>query len=236
MKIHRTILPLLLVAFVATLTVEAGSQTLSYSGDSSATSASSTTGKVEPTYLRPTPAITVNHYAFDAFGPYAIAETAFTAGIDQATRTPPDWSQGMEGYSERFGSDFGIAVVATTARYGLAAAFKQDTSYYRCECRGVLPRLRYAALSTVTGRRGEDGHRVFSIPALVAPYAGATAAVYGWYPNRYGAKDAFRMGNYSLLVSMGGNIALEFFYRGPHALISRMHRNHAQASTIHGPN
>jgi len=236
MKIHRTILPLFLVALLATLTVEAGSQTMSYSGDSSATSAGTTSGKLDLTYLRPTPGITIKNYAFDAFGPYAIAETAFTAGIDQATRTPPEWSEGVKGYSERFRSDFGIAIIATTARYGLSAALKQDTSYYPCACRGVLSRLRYAAISTVTARRGEDGHRVFSIPALVAPYAGTTAAVYVWYPNRYGAKDAFRMGNYSLLVSVVGNIALEFFYSGPHALISRLRLNHAPVSTIQGPN
>ncbi len=236
MKIHRTILHLSLVAVLGALTVEAGSQPQPYWGDSSAASTSVTSGKADLTYVRPTPTITLNKYAFDAFGPYAIAESAFTAGIDQATRTPPEWGQGMEGYSKRFASDFGIAAVAASTRYGLAAAFKQDISYYRCECRGLFPRLRHAAISTVTGRRGEDGHRVFSFPALVAPYAGASAAVYGWYPNRYGANDALRMGNYSLLVNMGGNIALEFFYGGSHSLISRMHRDHAHFSTIQGPN
>jgi len=60
----------------------------------------------------------------------------------------------------------------------------------------------------------------FSLPALVAPYAGVTTAAYGWYPNRYGAKDALRMGNYSLLESMGANIALEFLYSVPHSLLS----------------
>ena len=236
MKIHRTILHLSLVAFLAALTVEARSQAQLDLGDSSTDATSVPSGKADLTYLRPTPRITLNKYAFDAFGPYAIAESAFTAGIDQATRTPPEWGQGMEGYSKRFASDFGIAAVGTSTRYGLAAAFRQDISYYPCECRGVFPRLRHAAISTVTGRRGEDGHRVFSIPALVAPYAGASAAVYGWYPNRYGAKDALRMGNYSLLVNMGGNIALEFFYGGSHSLISRIHRNHAHFSTIQGQN
>ena len=35
------------------------------------------------------------------------------------------------------------------------------------------------------------------------------------------------MGNYSLLESVGANIALQFFYSGPHSLLSRMHRNGA---------
>ena len=71
-----------------------------------------------------------------------------------------------EGYSRRFGSDFGIAAISTTTRYALSEAFKEDTLYYRCECKGVLPRLRHAVISTLTARRGEDGHRVFSFPPL----------------------------------------------------------------------
>jgi glycosyltransferase involved in cell wall biosynthesis len=54
--------------------------------------------------------------------------------------------------------------------------------------------------SSFTSRRGDDRHRVFSFPALVAPYAGTMTAVYGWYPGRYNAKDAFRMGKTVLLT------------------------------------
>jgi hypothetical protein len=61
-------------------------------------------------------------------------------------------------------------------------------------------------------------------------------AVYGWYPDRYGAKDGFRIGNYSLLIYAGGNVALEFLYSGPHSLLSRMHLNNAHGSPEPGPN
>jgi hypothetical protein len=169
------------------------------------------------TYVRPTQRTKVNNFLFDAFGPYPIAGAAIVAGINQASNAPPEWNQGVEGYSKRFGSDFAIAAVSTTTRYALSEAFKEDALYYRCECRGALPRLSHALISTLTARRGQDGHRVFSFPALVGPYAGSMTAIYGWYPNRYGAKDAFRTGNYSLLIYMGGNIALEFFYSGPHS-------------------
>ena len=37
-----------------------------------------------------------------------------------------------------------------------------------------------------------------------------------WYPDRYGVKDGFRMGNYNLLAQAAGNLALEFIYGGPH--------------------
>jgi hypothetical protein len=100
----------------------------------------------------------------------------------------------------------------------------------------VFPRLGHAVISTLTARSGQDGHRIFSVPALVAPYAGSMTAVYAWYPDRYGVKDAFRMGNYSLLTYMGGNVALEFLYSGPHSLLHRMHLNNAHGSPIQGPN
>jgi len=175
------------------------------------------------TYIRPTDETKLRNYVFDAFGPYPIVGAAFAAGINQAYRTPPEWEEGAEGYGKRFGSDFAIAAVSTTTRYALAAAFREDTLYYRCECKGLFPRLGHAVISTVTARRGDDGYRVFSFPALASPYAGTMTAVYGWYPDRYSAKDAFRMGNYSMLGFVGGNIAMEFLYRGPHSWLSRMH-------------
>jgi hypothetical protein len=178
--------------------------------------------QIEPTYVRPTHRTEVNNYLFDAYGPYPIVFAAFTAGISQLNNTPPEWHQGAEGFGKRFGSDFTMAAVGTTTRFGLAGAFKEDTLYYRCECSGVWPRMSHAVISTFTGRHGEDGHRTFSLPALVSPYAGSMTAVYGWYPNRYGAKDAFRIGNYSLLTNIGWNIALEFLHSGRHSLLGRV--------------
>lgn len=150
---------------------------------------------------------------------------ALAAGIGQADHGPPDWKQGVVGYGERFASNFSIAAIGTTTRYALAEAFNEDTLYYRCDCKGALARARHAVTSSFIARHGDDGHREFSFPALIAPYAGAMAAVYGWYPRRYDARDAFRMGNYSLLGYLGGNIGLEFLYSGPHSLVSRMHLN-----------
>jgi hypothetical protein len=229
-------LPLLVAGALASLSVPARSQSPSNVEDSSGPVTSTTSGQLDLAYEHPTQRIKIHNYIFDAYGPYPIAGAAVAAGINQFSNAPPEWNQGVEGYSKRFGTDFAIAAVGTTTRYGLAQAFKEDTLYYRCECRGLFPRLSHAMTSTLTARRGEDGHRVFSVPALVAPYAGSMTAVYGWYPDRFGAKDAFRIGNYSLLAYIGGNIALEFFYSGPHSLFSRMHLNNAHASTVQGPN
>jgi len=44
------------------------------------------------------------------------------------------------------------------------------------------------------------------------------------------------MGNYSLLLSAGGNVSLEFLYSGPHSLLSRMHLNNSHGALDPGPN
>jgi|SRR5579863_168102 len=227
MKSRPTIVLLLTVL---ALSLIAGAQSLADAGASSGTVAITSAGYPGLSYIRPTTETKLHSYLFDVVGPYPIAVTTLMAGINQADNTPPEWKQGVAGYSKRFGSDFGINAVTITTRYGLAQAFHEDTLYYRCDCKGVLPRFRHAMISTFTGRRGEDGHRVFSFAALVAPYAGTMTAVYGWYPSRYNAKDGFRMGNYSLLGYVSENVALEFFYTGSHSLFHRMHLNNGHGA------
>jgi hypothetical protein len=240
MKMHRIVLLLLVIAALAALPVLAKAQSLVDSGESSKStvdlSVSTATPQPDLTYMRPPQATKLRNYLFDAFGPYPIVGAGIAAGINQADRTPPEWGQGAKGYSKRFGSDLGIAAVTTTTRYALSEAFHEDTLYYRCECKGVFRRLGHAVISTFTARRGDDGHRVFSFPDVVAPYAGTMTAVYGWYPGRYNYKDGFRMANYSVLGYVGGNIALEFLYSGPHSWLSRMHLNNSHGAPDPGSN
>src|ERR1039457_2623685 len=136
-------LTLMLVAGALTaLPMQTSSQSLSHSGDPLVDAGGTASGTLDLTYLRPAPRTTLKNYAFDAFGPYPFLSTALIAALDQETRTPPEWNEGFGGYAQRYGSDFGIAVIGTTTRYGLAAILKEDTSYYPCECRGLSPRLR----------------------------------------------------------------------------------------------
>ena|ERR1035438_3538433 len=236
MRLRRIMIGLLLCADLAALPALAKAQALADSGDSSSIAVLSVSAanaaKPPPdlTYLRPPQAMKLHNYFFDAFGPYPMVGAALASSINQEDNSPPEWKQGMEGYGKRFGSDFSILAVTTTTRYALSEALREDTLYYRCECKGVFPRLRHAVISIFTARRGVDGHRVFSFPDLMAPYAGTMTAVYGWYPGRYDYKDAFRMGNYSLLAYAGANIGLEFLYSGPHSWLSRMHLNNAHGA------
>lgn len=174
-------------------------------------------------YVRPSESEKLHNFIFDTVGPYPFIGAAGAAGISQASKKPPEWGEGWDAYGVRVASDFGIALTTTTVRYGLAEAFREDTLYYRCDCKGILPRLGHALISTVTARRGDDGRREFSFPALAAPYGGSMAATLGWYPSRYGPKDGFRIGNYNLLGQAGQNVALEFIYGGPHTLLNSMH-------------
>jgi hypothetical protein len=240
MKIRRALCSMAALAVLAVSQPSANAQASSDSIKSSDSSSSSknlseaaTSKPANPdldlTYRRPSEHDKLRNYAFDSFGPYAFLGAALSAGISQGETAshahnagiPPDWGQGWDSYGARVGSEFGINLVTQTTRYSLAEAFRQDTIFYRCECTGFLPRLKHALISTVTARKGDDGHRVFSPPALVAPYAGTEAAALLWYPHRYDAMDGFRMGNYNLLAQAGMNLALEFIYGGPHTLLSR---------------
>jgi hypothetical protein len=181
-------------------------------------------------YTSPTEREKLQLFEFDAFGPFAVAQATLTGGFQQATKSPPEWGSGWNAYGERVGSNFGIELVTTTARYGIAEIFREDAAYYRCQCRGFFPRFRHALISTLTARRGADGHTVFSFAGLASPYAGTMTAL-AWYPHRYGVKDGFRMGNYNLAGQAAGNVGLEFIYGGPHTLFSHIHRSKAPVET-----
>jgi hypothetical protein len=226
------IVPLLIVievlgALAPSLKAQLAAAAISSPDETASDSSNGTRPQISVTYRRPTERTKIRNYFFDTFGPYPLVGASVLGAINQADKSPPEWGEGAGAYGERAGSDFGIAMVTTTTRYALAEAFREDTLYYRCECKGLFPRLAHALISTVTARRGEDGHRRLSFPSLIAPYAGSMTAFYGWYPSRYGVKDGLRMGNYALLSFGGGNIAREFIYGGPHTLF----RRHAGRST-----
>jgi hypothetical protein len=182
-------------------------------------------------YVRPTQKEKLRLFEFDAFGPYAFAKAGLSGGFQQASNSPPEWGGGSRAFGMRVASNFGIQLVTTTTRYGMAAMLHEDAAYYRCECRGFLPRLGHALLSTFTARRGEDGHSAFSFSAVVSPYAGTMTAL-AWYPNRYGVKDGFRMGNYNLAGQAAGNLALEFIYGGPHTLLRHLGRSRSPDAVV----
>jgi hypothetical protein len=243
MKMQRVAVTVLAMVVCGALPPLAMAQSSSGAGTTppSSTSQSATTNHVQPgqSYQKPTGSEKVRNYLFDSFGPYAILGSAVAGGIIQATGdringrgsgSPPEWGGGVGPYFQRFASNFGINLTATTTRYALAEVFREDTIFYRCDCSGFFPRLEHSLISTVTARRGDDGHYWFSFSNLAAPYAGTMTAALGWYPGRYNPSDGFRMGNYLLLSYAGVNVAKEFIYGGPHTLMARTPFKHITGS------
>ena len=215
---------MLAITVFTAVSVIAKAQSQSDPGNLVGAGVNAITTQPDSPYNRPTEKTKLDNYLFATVGPYPLLGVALITGVNQLDNSPPEWKQGITGYSKRFGSNFAIAGIATTTRYALAEAFKEDTLYYRCACKGLFPRLSHALISSFTARHGEDGHPAFSFPAVIAPYAATMTAVNFWYPGRYNASDALRMGNYSLLGYVGWNIALEFFHSGPR-VCSRLRTN-----------
>jgi hypothetical protein len=150
------------------------------------------------------------NYLYSTFGPPAFISSAVGAGLDQRKPAPPEWDSGAQGYAERYGWRFGMQLVTQTIAYSLGALVHEDVAYHRCACAGLLPRTTHAFVSTLTARTTR-GRTVFSVPALVSPYAGSFTAVNAWYPSRYEPADALRIGSMSFVFKAAGNLVGEFF-------------------------
>ena len=104
-----------------------------------------------------------------------------------------------------------------------------------CDCHGN-------SAARQGGQLGEKPHGAkIHLSILLLLFAGVTVAQPGWASAQSayfsgGAEDGFWMGDDSLLRRAGENIALEFFYSGPHSLLSRMHLNNAHGAPEPGPN
>jgi hypothetical protein len=153
------------------------------------------------------------NYLYSAFGPPALISSAIGAGLDQNKPAPPEWDSGAKGYGERYGWRFGMQLISQTTAYSSSALVHEDVTYHRCECNGFVRRGGHALISTLTAKTA-SGRTVFSVPALVSPYAGSFAAMNAWYPGRYEPADAFRIGSTSFLFKAVGNLVGEFLAPG----------------------
>jgi hypothetical protein len=172
----------------------------------------------------PSEAQRFHDFEWNAFGPVAFAGSSIAAAINQASDFPHAWGQGASAYGERAASNVGISLVTATAQYALGEAFHEDTAYYRCTCSGFFRRFWHAGLSTVTARRGDDGHTSFSIALTVSPFIGPLTAANTWIPSRNGPTLGLRMGTFNLLGQFGQNEAVEFLYGGPRTFLGRIER------------
>ena len=177
--------------------------------DPPAAAAAGTSNGVTGTYTFPNHKQQFRNFLYYTFGAPGLISTAIGAGIDQGKPAPPEWDSGALGYGERYGWRFGMNLTTKTTEFSLGAVLHEDVAYHRCDCSGFFPRTAHAFVSVLSART-TSGRTVFSVPALVSPYAGSFTAVNAWYPSRYEPADAFRIGNMSFVFKAGGNLIGEF--------------------------
>jgi hypothetical protein len=99
-------------------------------------------------------------------------KTAVFSLGDQATRSPPEWGSGFEGYGKRIGSRYGTFAIQNTLSTGGNFLLGYEPRYDRCRCSGVGHRLRHALIRNfVTYNRTEHELR-----PQIGLYAGALGA------------------------------------------------------------
>jgi len=144
-----------------------------------------------PLYTPPTQAERFHTYLQHTFWVGSILEAGAHAGIDQARFQPSQWPEGAQGYAERFGSAFGGIVVRGTTEYALGDLFREDLRFLPCKPNCSTSKFKAALEDTFTARKGEDGHRAFSVARLVGPLSGGLVAS-TWLPDGFGHRNAVR--------------------------------------------
>lgn len=160
-------------------------------------------------YVFPTHGERFKRYVNSTVGPFRLARTGVSAGIDQWKDSPEEWGQGMKGYGKRYASGLARNAIQQTITYGLDEGLHLDTSFKRSKRDGFMPRLKDALIQNVTSRT-RSGNRVISVPRFVGVYSGAVIASETWYPERYSYKDGLRSGTATLLTGFGLNLIREF--------------------------
>jgi len=173
------------------------------------TTTQGTTQTTTPDYVFPSDRERFNRYVKSTIGPFRLARTAVSAGIDQWTDHPEEWGQGAQGYGKRFASGLGKSAIHQTVTYGLDLALNLDSGFERSKRKGLSPRVKDALIQNVTSRT-RHGKRVISVPRFAGVYAGAIIASETWYPERYSYKDGLRSGTHTLLIGFGINLLREF--------------------------
>lgn len=122
---------------------------------------------------------------------------------------PPQWGQGMEGYSKRFANRFARSAIRDSVSAGGSAALGYDVRYVKCDCKGFLPRVGHSiAWNFLTLNR--KGETVFNIPRVGGFFAGEFIGN-TWMPAGYNsASDAMRSGAIQLGFTSVFNVFREF--------------------------
>lgn len=163
-------------------------------------------------YTPPTAKVRQKRFVNSVFGPLALGKNVAWAGIGTWRNSPEEWGDKWEGFGRRVASNFGKNVIKQSTIYGLDAAFKIDSHYYRSQKKDVGSRVLNALISPVTARN-RDGKRVFGISRIAGTYTSSIIAAETWYPDRFNYKDGLKSGTLSLGLNGVYNLVKEFVWK-----------------------
>ena len=166
-----------------------------------------------PSYSPPTQDQRFKAYLRSTYGLLSIGEAGVRGGIDQARGTPNGWPEGGQGYADRFGSAMGEIAIRGTTEYVFADIFREDIRHQRCYSPCSVSAFKRAFEDSFTARKGEDGHRSFSVARIVGPVSGSVVAVNTWYPATSGRSETVTSVFRAYGFVYGRNLIREFFHR-----------------------
>jgi hypothetical protein len=134
-------------------------------------------------YTPPTQQERFRNYVKHTFSLSSLVEASIRGGISQGLDRPSEWPEGAEGYGERVGSAMGEIALRGTTEYLVSDLFHEDLRRTRCASPCSQSALARAFDDTFTARKGQDGHRAFSVARLAGPIAAGSIAKAAWYPS-----------------------------------------------------
>lgn len=147
------------------------------------------TAQGSPICRSPTQRERFRYYVRRTYGIASVIEAGVRGGIDQAVDRPSQWPAGAQGYGERFGSAMGEIALRGTTEYVFSDLFREDLRRTPCDSSCTGSAFSRALEDTFTARKGEDGHRAFSVARLLGPISAGAVAKEAWYPSGYSSKS-----------------------------------------------
>lgn len=127
----------------------------------------------------------------------------------QLANDPPEWGQGLRGYSRRSASLFGTFTVRTTILEGGSALLGYDPRYPQCKCSGFWKRSGHAVKWTFLTTDNGGSTRA-NLPMIAGAYGSGMITTL-WYPDRYHPfKDGVREGTQQIGFGVGVSLVKEF--------------------------
>ena len=146
----------------------------------------------------------------DATDPAIFFQTAFLAGIDQATNANPSFGQGAEGYAKRFGTTYGNFAIENMLTEGVFPVLLRQDPRYFCRREGTTRSRVGYAVSRLFITRTDSGRNQFNYSEVLG---GATALAISnaYLPDGRTAGNNLRRYAVQLGFDAASNVLKEFW-------------------------